>query len=276
MGHQRYLGICAVAALAAYAHAARAQDGGPPRGGGFCLGEIGDRRVDGSLLVVGNCTLAGTEVRGDVTLYSGGSLTAREARIRGDLEGSRANFVDLEGSRIDGAVQLEGFVGDVSRIEETEIHGDVELMSNDSALEILNSDFSGDLVASSNLGGLQISGNFVEHDLRCTGNSPEPTGVGNRVDGETEGQCVSLGADDPPPPPPPPPAPPPTPTPTPTPPPTPAPTPPPVSSPPPVATPPPAAPPTADLVDDGGAGAMGWLTVLMLPLLLTKRRLARR
>src|SRR6185503_5458573 len=159
-----------------------------------------------------------------------------------------------EGSRIDGAVQLEGFVGDVSRIEETEIHGDVELMSNDSALEILNSDFSGDLVASSNLGGLQISGNFVEHDLRCTGNSPEPTGVGNRVDGETEGQCVSLGADDPPPPPPPPP----------------------VSSPPPVATPPPAAPPTADLVDDGGAGAMGWLTVLMLPLLLTKRRLARR
>lgn len=273
MGHQRYLSICAVAAVAAYAHAARAQeDGGPPRGGGFCLGEIGDRRVDGSLLVVGRCTLAGTEVRGDVTLFAGGSLTAREARIRGDLEGSRADFVDLEGSRIDGAVQLEQFVGDVSRIEDTEIHGNVELTANRSELEILNSDFSGDLVASSNTGGLQISGNFVEHDLRCMLNSPAPTGAGNRVDGETEGQCVSLGADDSPPP-----SPPPTPTPTPTPAPSPPPTaPPPTSSPPPVATPPPAAPPTADLVDDGGAGAMGWLTALLLPLLLRKRRLARR
>jgi hypothetical protein len=238
------------------------------------LGEIGDRRVDGSLLIVGSCTLAGTEVRGDVTLFAGGSLTTREARIRGDLEGSRANFVDLEGSRIDGAVQLDEFVGDLSRIEDTEIHGNVELTDNQSELEILNSNFSGDLVASSNTGGLEISGNFVEKDLRCTANAPAPTGVGNRVDGEIEGQCVSLGAEDPPPPSPPPPTPPPTPTPTPTP--TPAPAPSPAPSPPPVATPPPAAPPTADLIDDGGAGAMGWLTALLLPLLLLKRRLARR
>jgi hypothetical protein len=43
-----------------------------------------------------------------------------------------------------------------------------------------------------------------------------------------------------------------------------------------VATPPAATPPTAELIDDGGAGAMGWLTALLLPLLLLKRRLARR
>jgi hypothetical protein len=259
-------------ALAVNGYAANAQDDDDdgPRGGVICFSVIGDTRVEGDLHVLGRCTLAGSEVRGDVRLYVGGSLTARDARIRGDLDGSRANFVDLQSSRIDGSVELEGLVGDLITFEESEIHGDVELTANRSELQILNNDFRNDVVASRNTGGIEISGNLFEQDLRCDDNLPPPTGVGNRVEGEAEGQCASLAATDPPPAPaptPPPPAPEPPPAP---PPPEPAPAPPPTSS------PPPAAPPEPDLaLEDGGAGAMGWLGLLLLPALLARRRRAR-
>jgi hypothetical protein len=267
-----WLGACAVTALALQACPAGAQDDDDgPRGGVICFSAIGNTRVEGDLHVLGRCTLAGTEVRGDVTLYVGGSLTARDARIRGDLDGSRANFVDLQSSRIDGTVQLDGLVGDLLTLEESEIHGSVELTANRSEIQILNNDLRRDVVASRNTGGLEISGNLFEQDLSCDANAPPPTGVGNRIEGEAQGQCASLGATDPPPAPaptPPPPAPTPPP-PAPTPPPEPAPAPPPVAA-------PPAAPPATDLaLEDGGAGAMGWLTLLLLPLLF-RRRLARR
>ena len=279
MATYRWLGACAVVALALQAYEAGAQDDDDgPRGGVFCFSAIGNTRVEGDLHVLGRCTLAGTEVRGDVTLYVGGSLTARDARIRGNLEGSRANFVDLQSSRIDGRVELEGLVGDLTTFEGSEIHGNVELTANRSELQILNNNFRRDVVASRNTGGLQISGNLFEEDLSCDLNSPPPTGVGNRVEGEAVGQCASLGATDPPPapaptPPPPTPTPPP-PAPTPTPAPSPAPSP----APPPVASPPPAAaPPATDLaLEDGGAGAMGWLAWGLLPLLLLRGRRARR
>ena len=274
MATYRWLGVCAVVALALQACEAGAQDDDDddgPRGGVICLSVIGNTRVEGDLHVLGRCTLAGTEVRGDVTLYVGGSLTARDARIRGDLEGSRANFVDLQSSRIDGTVELEGLVGDLTTFEGSEIHGNVELTENRSELQILNNDLRRDVVASRNTGGLEISGNLFEQDLSCDDNTPPPTGVGNRIEGEAEGQCASLGATDPPPAPaptPPPPEPPPAPPP---PAPTPPPEPPPTSSP-----PPPAEPPATDLaLEDGGAGAMGWLTLLLLPLLLVRRRFAR-
>ena len=271
MATYRWLGMCAVVALAVPAYEAGAQDDDDddaPRGGVFCFSAIGNTRVEGDLHILGRCTLAGTEVRGDVTLYVGGSLTARDARIRGDLEGSRADFVDLQSSRIDGSVQLEGLVGDATTFEGSEIHGNVELTANRSELQILNNDFLRDVVASRNTGGLEISGNLFEEDLRCDSNSPPPTGVGNRVEGESEGQCASLGATDPPPAPaptPPPPTPPP-----------PAPTPPPPepAPPPPASSPPPAAPPADIALEDGGAGAMGWLALLLLPLLAARRKRA--
>jgi hypothetical protein len=271
MATYRWLSVCAVVALAVQAYEARAQDDEDgPRGGVICFSVIGNTRVEGDLHVVGRCTLAGTEVRGDVTLYVGGSLTARDARIRGDLEGSRANFVDLQSSRIDGSVDLEGLVGDLTTFEGSEIHGNVDLTANRSELQILNNDFRSDVVATRNTGGIEISGNLIDQDLRCDANAPPPTGVGNRVEGDAEGQCASLTATEPPP------APAPTPTPLPPapepPPPEPPPAPPPASSP-----PPPAAPPAADLaLEDGGAGAMGWLTLLLLPLLPARRSRARR
>ena len=270
MSIDRALGICVAAALVAHAHGARAQeaDGGPGGGGKSitCQGELGDTRVDGDVNVVGRCTLNGTEVRGDVTMFSGGSLTAREARIRGNLEGSRADFVDLVRSRVDGRLRLEALVGDRSVIELTEVHGNLELTANRSKFDILNNELGSDLQATLNTGGLVIAGNAIVDDLICFLNVPAPTGIGNAVGGDAEGQCANLESDTPAP------APAPTPTPAPTPAPAPAPTPTPAPTPAPAPAPPAASPPTTELApDEGGAGAMGWPIVFLLPLVAWRR-----
>ena len=280
----RHLGTCAAATLALHAYCAQAQNVS-------CPPAIGNVRIDGNLAITARCELTGTDVRGNVTLFAGGSLIARDVRIRGNLEGHRADFVDLQRSRVDGNVRLEELVGDVTSIGRTDIRGDLLLIRNRSRLEILNNDLDGNLQAIGNTGGVLLAGNSIDDDLECTGNAPRPFGIGNRVDGDREGQCRSLLAEPPqsPPPPPPPATPPPATPPPATPPPaTPPPSTPPPATPPP-ATPPPATPPpatspppstpapadptptdAADL-DDGGAGAMGWPAVLLVPLLVWRR-----
>ncbi len=261
MARHRLLGACALAALALHACNASAQDSN-------CLLDIGDVVVNGDIQIATSCELTGTEVRGSVTLFSGGSLIARNVRIKGDLVGHRADFVDMERSRVDGSLRLEELVGDVSRFELTDIRGDLLLASNRSSLEILNNEIEGDLQATGNTGGVLVAGNSINDDLKCSGNTPVPVGIGNRVDGKSEGQCKNLrpAAPTSAPPPSPPAAPPP---------------PPPLvaapSTPAPPATPAPSGstpPPTDTLepADDGaGAGAMGWSALLLLPLLVWRR-----
>src|SRR5262245_47635136 len=76
-----------------------------------CLGNIGDSTIRGNLLIAASCRLEGTLVIGRVTLFEGGSLTARDARILGNVEGKRGNFVDIDESLIDGDLKIEEFVG---------------------------------------------------------------------------------------------------------------------------------------------------------------------
>ena len=175
------LGACALAALVLHARHASAQ-------GSNCLLDIGAVVVNGNIQIASSCVLTGTDVKGNVTLFSGGSLIARNVRIRGNLEGSRADFVDLERSRVDGTVRLAEMVGDVSSIELADLRHDVALTSNRSRLEILNNTIAGDLLATGNTGGLLISGNSIGTDLQCAANTPTPYGIGNRVDGQKEGQ----------------------------------------------------------------------------------------
>ena len=154
MANYRWLCICAAAGFAVAAtHRVDAQGRRVN-----CVGELGNTRVEGDLDVAGPCTLTGTEVRGDVTLFAGGSLTAREARLRGNLDGNRADFVKLERSRVDGRVRLEGFVGDQSVIELTEVRGNVELTGNQSRFDLLNNTLGSDLQTNFNTGAQLISG----------------------------------------------------------------------------------------------------------------------
>jgi type 1 fimbria pilin len=210
-----------------------------------CVGNLGTVEIRGNLNIAVGCRLTGTQVRGNVTLFAGGSLVARDVRIFGNVEGRRANFVDIDDSAIEGNLRLEEFVGDLSTLQRSDIGGNAEFRDNRSRLEIVNNDFNGNVRASRNRGGVLISGNSVDGDLNCSGNNPEPTGLGNRVEGGARGQCRDLqpGATSPPPPPksPPPPTtaqPPPS---------SPPPSPPPVSPPvtqPPAARPPASSPPT--------------------------------
>lgn len=305
-----FFGLLTAAVL--HGQAIKAQDGeddDEDRGGrnSICRATIGRDRVNGTLNVVGRCTLTGTDVRGDVVLFAGGSLIARGIRIRGSLSGDRADFVELHDVRVDRGVELRDLVGDSSTIEGSEIRGDIMLTGNRSRFEIVANELRRGLTLLGNSGGLQIAGNSIDGDLSCSGNEPAPTLLGNRIEGDAEGQCApSRPARTPSPtptptptpprtpvtPPPaasPPPSPPttpktPTPTPTPSPPPTTS-APPPTTAPPATAEPPattatpapgaPAAPaPAADatLLDDGGAGAFGWpMIALLLPLLAWRR-----
>jgi hypothetical protein len=266
----------------------------------LCRGPLGREVIRTNLDVVGSCRLVGTEVRGNVTLFEGGSLTARDARIAGNLEGRRADFVDLDDTVVTGNLRLDELVGDRSTLQRTRLRGNAALRENRSRLELSNNDFGGNVEVVRNRGGVLMSGNAIDGSLRCSGNDPAPVGIGNRVDGDTRGQCQNLRpapAETPPPATPPPSAsqPPP------------ATTPPPASSSPPSASPPaatpaaqvtppatgappatvatppsaasppapeptPSTPASAEPLDDGGAGALGWWAALLVPMLAWRRR----
>lgn len=234
-----------LAVLLAHGHNATAQgdddDDGPADGRDtLCSTRLGEVQIRGPLSITSRCQLDGTDVRGNVTLFEGGSLIARNARIRGRLQGNRADFVLIERSRIDGAVDLQGLVGDDSMFTRNDIRGDTVLAGNRSSLSVLNNDFRRGVRVSGNTGGVTISGNSVDRNLDCTGNRPAPTGLANQVEGDARGQCANLSPQPPASPPPEP-----TPQPTPSPAPNPTPTPPPQPSPPPAPVPSPApAPPS--------------------------------
>ncbi|HSC13671.1 MAG TPA: hypothetical protein VLI71_01065, partial [Gammaproteobacteria bacterium] len=117
-----------------------------------CAASLDDDRVNGTLNIVGRCQLTDMDVRGDVVVFAGGSLLARSSRIRGDVDASRADFVDLDDVRIDGNVDLRELVGDSSSIESSDIRGNVVLTGNRSRFEILDNELSRDLRAVGNTG----------------------------------------------------------------------------------------------------------------------------
>jgi hypothetical protein len=247
MARDGSLGLSGFALLALHAHCAYAQNVN-------CLfhGDDADGIIEGDVEIAIPCTLTNVEISGDVIVFAGGSLVANGVGIKGNLYTSRADFIDMERSRIDGNVRLEELVGDETTIEGTNIDGDILLARNRSRLEIVNNDIHGGMLAIGNTGGLLISGNSLEENLACTDNTPAPVGIANRVDHGAEGQCADLRPEGS----------------------TPEPTTRPATSPPTSSTPP-ATPAPADttLAADtgGGGGALGWPAVLLLPLLFLRR-----
>jgi hypothetical protein len=158
----------------------------------FCSTELEDEDIRGNLNVAVPCTVTGTEIRGNVTIFAGGSLIGRDARIRGNLDARRADFVDLSGSRIEGNVRLEELVGDRSTLDDTDIDGNVTLSDNRSLLEVFDSEIDGNVRVSGNSGGVVISGNVIDGNLECSRNAPAPIGGGNRVEKRASGQCANL------------------------------------------------------------------------------------
>lgn len=237
-------GACALAFLILFASGANAQNV-------LCSPRIGPGRVDGGVDIASPCELTGTDVRGDVTIFSGGSLVARDVRIRGTLSASRGDFVDLDGTRVDGDVRLEEMVGDLNRIEDADVRGRMVLLANRSRLELLDNVVRQGAEIVANTGGVLLRGNRIDRTLDCADNSPAPAGDDNQVR-EASGQCEVLRAEIP------------------------QIAPPPAPSPPSTGAPPPSDPETPAFVPEpegGGAGAFGFTWLLLLPAAVLRRRL---
>lgn len=189
MNRSKVLALALAAGSGMFGHAPASADDVhcPPR--------LGAVSIDGNVLVAAACVLDGTTVRGNVHLYAGGSLTATNARIVGNIQAERADFVDVSGGSIGGSVQLDNLVGDVSVVENAAIGGSVQLKSNRSRIEVAGNDVGADIQAFSNSGGVLILGNVVDGNLQCKENSPLPVGGNNRVHGNKEDQCANLQPD---------------------------------------------------------------------------------
>jgi hypothetical protein len=169
-----------------------------------CPPDLGAVVVDGDLLVVAICEIEGTVVQGDVQIFAGGALKATDATIRGDIEGLLADSLTLFDSIVDGNVELENFVGVLTRISLSRIDGNLALRDNWSRLELQDNLIDGNVDFRRNSGGVVIIDNVIDGNLACRGNDPAPVGSGNLVSGNRQGQCANLrpggiddGGDDP-------------------------------------------------------------------------------
>lgn len=141
--------------------------------------------VGGAITVEPNASLIayGTTVDGAITLSGANDFSFCHSRTLGGAISATAGVGHVKigdvgncrGNRIDGAVTLEGNVGNVS---------------------IARSRLTGALTANSNAPGsglaMMIAGNTVGGEISCSANAPAPrnTGRPNVVTGARSGQCA--------------------------------------------------------------------------------------
>jgi cytoskeletal protein CcmA (bactofilin family) len=166
--------------------------GGDISGDVHCPPDLGAVTIDGNVLVAAACRMDGTIVKGNVLLYAGGSLDARYAYVDGNIQAERSGFVTVSQVTVKGNIQLDGLVGDLSRIADSRVDGNIQLDDNRSALEVEANEVDGDIQAFGNRGGVLIADNYVDGNLQCKNNSPAPVGGNNRVAGNKEDQCANL------------------------------------------------------------------------------------
>jgi hypothetical protein len=162
-----------------------------------CPPFLGRVTIDGNVLVAAPCRLEGTIVIGNVHLYAGGSLVARQGtQIGGSIQAENSDFVDLLETQVNGNIQLDDLVGDRSIINRSTIGGSIQLVGNRSRLEVLGNTVNADVQAFSNTGGVIIADNVIDGNLQCKSNNPPPAGGNNRVQGNKENQCANLIPED--------------------------------------------------------------------------------
>lgn len=158
-----------------------------------CPASLGPVTIDGNVIVVGQCELDRTTVKGNVLLEAGGDLLARQARIIGNVQTDGAVRVRLRLTEIDGDVQLTGVFGSRnSSVVNSDIGGTLDIEDNQSRFVLRRNIVDSDLKANKNTGGVLIRDNTVGGNLQCQDNVPAPAGGNNTVDGSKENQCENL------------------------------------------------------------------------------------
>jgi hypothetical protein len=137
-----------------------------------------------------DCTVAVTgDVDGDVVVGPGSVCVVGAVTVDGDIRAEAGATVIVEGARVEGDINAEGFAA--VRVTGGVVDGAVQLFGGGTAV-VLGVRVEGDIQAERNTAPLQISDNTVAGNLRCEGNDPAPTGGGNTVSGDKEGQCSGL------------------------------------------------------------------------------------
>src|SRR5688572_19243162 len=164
MRNHRGLFTVAMAAVVLQCQWANAQDDEDDRGdrddrdnarNSDCTSNLGGGELRGPLNVAARCQLSVADSRCAVALFARGSVgagstVARATRSGGSLEASRADFVEVDGVRVDRNVRLQEVVGDASRIESSDLRGSVVLTSNRSRFEVVDNRLRNDLGAFGN------------------------------------------------------------------------------------------------------------------------------
>lgn len=137
-----------------------------------------------------DCNVAVTgDVDGDIVVGMGSVCVVGAVTVDGDIRAERGATLVVEGSQVEGDVIGDGFAA--IRVTGSGVDGSVQLFGGGTAA-VLDVSVDGDIQAERNTAPLQISDNTVEGSLRCEGNDPAPTGGGNMVRGDREGQCSGL------------------------------------------------------------------------------------
>jgi len=158
-----------------------------------CPPDRGAEVVDGNIIVVGECRLEGTLVKGNVFLEDNGDLRAEAATIIGNIQTDGAQRVRVNVTSVNGDIQLTGVDGSSrSEVIDSMIGGTLNIEANSAEFLLEGNVVGSDLKANFNDGGVDIRGNDIDGNLQCQGNEPPPTGGDNIVGGNKEDQCENL------------------------------------------------------------------------------------
>ncbi|MEU2390839.1 Ig-like domain repeat protein [Streptomyces sp. NPDC007369] len=151
------------------------------------------------------CLAAGAVQTGPVTVEPGGALAVSGAEVNGRLGADRARALRVCGSRLDGAVTVEGASGFVlvgspapaMDCAGNTVVGPVTFTENTGGLEVGANTLTGQVRINGNSGsGLppaesapSFGRNRLTGPLRCEGNAPELRQEANEVQGPRFGQC---------------------------------------------------------------------------------------
>ena len=154
-----------------------------------CRGTLGAVTVDNLRVPqYAACTLNGTYVKGTIKVERRASLLARGVRVVGNVQAENAKSVIVKNSsRIGGSVQVKQ--GGAATVEASRITGDIQFDANRAYLRANNNRVGGSIQVIGNSGGAWIYRNIVNGNLQYKENLPAPTGRGNVVGGNKEGQC---------------------------------------------------------------------------------------
>lgn len=139
---------------------------------GDCTGSFEGGVADDDVVVPAGetCELSDVRISGNIIVNEDGTLRATEVFVDGNIQADGHRVVSVASSTVTGNIQLEdGFAATVDKVQ-----------------------VDGDLQSEGNTGLQVFQDNRIGGNLQCEGNDPAPTGTGNEVAGDKEGQCSAL------------------------------------------------------------------------------------